>query len=340
MHEDVAEEESGTVDETVVHAMMDACTAGDLALVQTIVRDRGDLYARRQLDATGASPLMAAAAAGHIAVCRYLLQEGGAPWNAVDRFGQCAGNYATDREHWTVVNLLVDWATRAELILGRLERQRRDQCPTPTTTTRTTTVNNNSNASRTNSGIPVEHEPSTKPDYLRQRLQYTADGQSLLDADEDAVMMEWERPLMQAHASILMEAVAMGLPLPQPHDAPLVQSSLNSSHKKRVLNVGFGMGIIDAALQELSPAHHIIIEAHPDVYQRMLETGWDTKASSVRLCYGTWQTVMPQLIAEGVVVDAIFYDTVRFRHLVSNIFRTIILRCYRDAHTSRRCHSP
>jgi protein arginine N-methyltransferase 2 len=46
---------------------------------------------------------------------------------------------------------------------------------------------------------------------------------------------------MQAHASLL---------------------TCNQKHK-RVLNVGFGMGIIDTALQEYQPSLHIIIEAHP-----------------------------------------------------------------------------
>jgi type IV protein arginine methyltransferase len=136
-------------------------------------------------------------------------------------------------------------------------------------------------------GLPVEQQPSTKPDYLRQRLQYTEDGKALLDQDEDAVMMEWERPLMKAHAHIMME-----------------------NGQKRVLNVGFGMGIIDSALQELQPELHIIIEAHPDVYKRMLVDRWDQRPN-VRLCFGRWQEVIPVLIAEKVEVDSIFYDTVR-----------------------------
>jgi protein arginine N-methyltransferase 2 len=77
---------------------------------------------------------------------------------------------------------------------------------------------------------------------------------------------------------------------------------------KRVLNVGFGMGIIDTAFQKWNPALHIIIEAHPDVYQRMLDEKWDEKPN-VRICFGKWQDVLPKLIQEGVMVDGIFYDT-------------------------------
>ena len=164
----------------------------------------------------------------------------------------------------------MEHATRCELILDMMEQSRRD-ANQPLVATST----------------------ATKPDYLRQRLQYTADGQSLLDSDQDAVMMEWERPLMKAHADILME--------PEPGQ---------TISRRRVLNVGFGVGIIDTFLQEQhKPAHHIIIEVHPDVYKQMIATDWDSKPN-VCICFGKWQDVISQLIAEGVVVDAIFYDTV------------------------------
>jgi type IV protein arginine methyltransferase len=40
-----------------------------------------------------------------------------------------------------------------------------------------------------------------------------------------------------------------------------------------VLNVGFGMGIVDSAIQRRAPRTHTIIEAHPDVHRRMLDSG-------------------------------------------------------------------
>lgn len=252
-----------------VRQMIDACATGDLPTIQQLVQ-QDSLYVAQQDFETGLSPLMAAAKVGNVELCQQLL-EGGAPWNAIDRQGQCAGNYATDAEHWEVVNLLVDWGTRSELILGELQRSQRASASTTTETATTATS--------------VEQEPSTKPDYLQHKLQYNHDGTALLDQDQDAVMMEWERPLMQAHAQILMEA------------------------GNRVLNVGFGMGIIDGILQEqYSPTLHIIIEAHPDVYQKLLADKWDQKPN-VRICHGRWQDVMPQLIQQGVEVDAVFFDT-------------------------------
>jgi type IV protein arginine methyltransferase len=259
--------------------MIDACANGDMPFIQQMVGEN-PLYFSEQDMETGLSPLMAASKAGHLLLVQELLN-GGAPWNAIDRRGQCAGNYATDAEHWDVVNLLVEWGTRAELILGEIQRsqwQHQRQLAQPSTSISTT-------ASADNGLTSLYEQPSTKPDYLQHRLRYNPDGTALLDADDDAVMMEWERPIMKAHASVLLES---------PH--------------KRVLNVGFGMGIIDAALQELQPSHHYIIEAHPDVYRKLCMDGWDTKPG-VQVFFGRWQDVVPQMAQSGVQLDAIFFDT-------------------------------
>ena len=36
-----------------------------------------------------------------------------------------------------------------------------------------------------------------------------------------------------------------------------------------VLNVGFGLGLVDRAIQSNQPTSHTIIEAHPDVLQKV-----------------------------------------------------------------------
>lgn len=75
---------------------------------------RTQLLAAQQDPITGSSPLMLASQHGHLDICRALL-DAGAPWNAVDRHGKCAGDYATDMQHWDVVNLLVDAGTKSEV---------------------------------------------------------------------------------------------------------------------------------------------------------------------------------------------------------------------------------
>lgn len=39
-----------------------------------------------------------------------------------------------------------------------------------------------------------------------------------------------------------------------------------------VLNVGFGLGLVDMAIQSKNPRSHTIIEAHPDVLRKVSHT--------------------------------------------------------------------
>ena len=127
---------------------------------------------------------MAAAKAGHLQICNILL-EAGVPCNAIDRKGKCAGNYATEYEHWEIVNVLVDPGTISELRLGAVARK----------AMKGEKEVGDKRISKPEE-IPVEHEPCTKPDYLQRNVRYNQSKTVLLDEDDGAVMMEWERPLM------------------------------------------------------------------------------------------------------------------------------------------------
>ena len=276
-----------------VRKMIDACHTGDITTIQSFVTlDR--LYCCQQDFETGISPLMAASKAGHESLVKMLLEDGGAPWNALDRHNKCAGDYATDHEHWSIVNLLVEMGTRAELILGTIQKSQLHA--TTQATVSVITEPDRQKQVKRQQITPVEEESSTKADYLQHTLTYNNDQTALLDADKDAVMMEWERPIMKAHAQILLE------------DVSPPKETIN--RPRRVLNVGFGMGIIDGILQdEWNPTQHTIIEAHPDVYAKMCNDGWNTK-SNVRICFGRWQDILPVLRKEGnVEFDGIFFDT-------------------------------
>ena len=87
-------------------------------------------------------------------------------------------------------------------------------------------------------------------EYLAQPL--TASSAALVDADNNGVMMKWE-------TNIMKESV----------------EELQITPGKRVLNVGFGMGIFDGMVQEKlqGEGQHTIIEAHPDVIKSMRENG-------------------------------------------------------------------
>ena len=82
-------------------------------------------------------------------------------------------------------------------------------------------------------------------EYVNQKLTYTQDGR-LLDEDGLAVMMDWEKPIMDRAAEIVCR------------------------NGGRVLNVGFGMGLIDTAIEQYDIYEHWIIETHLDVYQKMI----------------------------------------------------------------------
>ncbi len=232
---------------------MEACRSGDLALVQSLVDAGADVTYSNPED--GVTPLMIAAEGGHVAMITALL-EAGAPWNAQDKEGYTAGEYATGSGNRESMPVLLDWAVTAELMLMAREAKEKER------------KNEKDTASET---------------YLGQKLRYV-DGK-LLDEDNEAVMMGWEAPLMVHHADIVC-AAANGC--------------------GDVLNVGFGLGIIDEEIQKRNPRSHTIIEAHPDVYARMLELGWDKKPN-VKILFGKWQDVVGQL--EDQSLDGIFWDT-------------------------------
>ncbi|KAI7867505.1 S-adenosyl-L-methionine-dependent methyltransferase [Spinellus fusiger] len=138
-------------------------------------------------------------------------------------------------------------------------------------------------------------------DYLHQKLHY--DNDKLLDENNDAVMMGWEGPLMVEHAKVMCPREGLS-----------------------VLNVGFGLGLIDTELQKYKPAHHYIIEAHPDVYAHMKSLGWDTRPG-VTILFGRWQDMVPTITHtfDGIFFDTYgeFYDDLRFFHdAVPNLLAT------------------
>lgn len=119
--------------------------------------------------------------------------------------------------------------------------------------------------------------------YLKSELRYRPG--ILLDESDNAVMMDWETEIMQRHAQTLIPKAGL-----------------------KVMNVGHGMGIVDTAIQTHEPAEHHIIEGHPQVHQRLREQGWYDKPNVI-IHEGRWQDILPKLVEQGVVLDAIYYDT-------------------------------
>ncbi|KAH3680454.1 hypothetical protein WICPIJ_008283 [Wickerhamomyces pijperi] len=140
----------------------------------------------------------------------------------------------------------------------------------------------------------LETPAGNQETYLSTKLTYTDD--ALLTSANDGVMMEWEREIMKAAADTLFKTR-------EEKDTP--QEDLEEFV---VLNIGFGMGIIDTLIQEKKPTKHYISEAHPDVLAKMKKDGWYEKQNVVIL-EGRWQETLPELLTKGVFFNGIYYDT-------------------------------
>lgn len=132
-------------------------------------------------------------------------------------------------------------------------------------------------------------------DYLRSHLAYS-DGK-LVDDAKNGVMMEWERGIMSASVDALLPDRASG---------------------RKVLNIGFGMGIIDEMFRDTKPAKHHIIEAHPEVLAYIngpdctFGKAWEAAApehGAYEVHAGKWQDIVPKLLLAGETYDAIYFDT-------------------------------
>lgn len=224
--------------------MCEAASRGDCEKVRELLESGVDAS---YFDDQGLTPLMHAARAGHAPIVKVLL-DWGAPWNALSPSNLSAGDFAMELGHQDAFDILLNAGIQAELVLGTIARMKNKD------------------------GRDVNG------DYLEDRVSFSED--KIVDSNSKAIMMAWEKPLMEAHA----KAICYG-----------------GGH---ILNVGFGMGLVDTAIQQYAPVSHTIIEAHPEVYERMLRSGWGEK-DNVKIIFGRWQDVISQLES----YDGIFFDT-------------------------------
>lgn len=126
--------------------------------------------------------------------------------------------------------------------------------------------------------------------YFKDSLTYTDDGRLLTSAGH-SVMMDWEDGIMKESAKVVCE------------------------NGGKVLNIGFGMGIIDTYIQNYSIKEHWIIEKHPDVLDYMRKNGWFEK-SNVHIIQDGWENVLYTL----PTFDGIYFDTWDDPH-----FKTVLI---------------
>ncbi|KAL6305052.1 S-adenosyl-L-methionine-dependent methyltransferase [Sparassis latifolia] len=234
-------------------------------------------------DDEGMSALHAAAYVENEDLVRFLIGEG-ALWNAVDNLHNTAGDIALSLNNGPCYTIIRDAGIRSELLLSLLSSR------SPST---------DSSLSHVLKATDATPAGSTDA-FLSSRLQFTKDthGQDICllkvnEQEEIGVMMGWERGIMQ-------ETVHK-----------LCSDHENLPRGLKVLNVGFGLGIIDCLFQALPvpPSIHVIIEPHPDVLQHMRELGWYNKPG-VTILEGKWQDFMEsdEVLTVGGF-DVVYTDT-------------------------------
>lgn len=242
-----------------------------------------------------------------------LLLQNGAIWNDVDKNDETPGCLALRLGLTELYDIMVDAGVRAEMLLSRLdgyqqladddEDEEDEEVKEEGSKPETAEVEVEAPADGRQDDRPLDGDktvPNLVPreqhtaepiqdntldndDYLQSSLRFQ-DGR-ILDSDNNGVMMGWETDIMKRTADLF---------------AP--QSDL------RILNIGHGMGIIDTFFQEKTPRAHHIIEAHPAVLARMKADKWHEKPN-VTIHEGRWQDVVPKIMEQGILFDAIYFDT-------------------------------
>lgn len=100
-----------------------------------------------------------------------------------------------------------------------------------------------------------------RTDYLKSQALYSGEA---LRIGDSYVMHEWERPLIRR----MVDDLAL-------------------TRQDKVLEVGYGMGISAAMIQQAQPALHTIVEPHPVVLEKA--RAWKAEHANVQLIAGYWQ---------------------------------------------------
>ena len=231
-----------------------------------------------------------------------LLLQNGAIWNDADNNNETPGCLALRLGLKELYDIMVDAGVRAEMLLSRLdeyeqlaedgesdseEEAETEQAKTEDEFDEANLQEVNGNTESLSAGPPstasITVNDLNNEDYLQSALRFQ-DGR-ILDDNNNGVMMAWETDIMRRTVDLLVPRSGL-----------------------RILNIGHGMGIIDTFFQETYPKAHHIIEAHSAVLERMKKDGWHEKPD-VTIHEGRWQDIVPKIIEQGILFDAIYFDT-------------------------------
>lgn len=127
---------------------------------------------------------------------------------------------------------------------------------------------------------------ASNEDFLASRLSFVKDEDGkdrCVDVDGGLVMAAWEIDIMQKTAAMLCK---------------------DQKPDFSVLNVGFGLGIVDEFFQSYKPGRHVIVEAHPDAIAYAKSKGWDQRPG-VELVFKKWEDA----ITDIGDFDVVYWDT-------------------------------
>ncbi|KAI5967978.1 RMT2 [Candida margitis] len=252
-----------------------------------------------------------------------ILFEYGAGWSFTDINNNTPGCILIERglDTLPIYSQIVDAGVRAELLLRKVGEYDMEVISDTedldhvafaqvskeaTDDTSTDDVTEAKPIGKETTGVTSTEEPDDEPDapshnqqsYLNTKLEYVND--ALITKDrKDGVMMSWESDIMQLGANTLFKG------------SYIVSDNSNSQEldsEINILNIGFGMGIIDTMIQAQHPTHHYICEAHPDVLRKLQTDGWYNKPN-VTILAGRWQDELPKLLSQGTFFNGIYYDT-------------------------------
>ncbi|GAA6017798.1 hypothetical protein JCM10207_000505 [Rhodosporidiobolus poonsookiae] len=291
--------------------LVDAVLDHDDALVRTLVeQEHVECWVQ---DQQGWTALHAAAYTGNVSHVQLLLRKGNAVWSIVDNLGCTAGDIAYSMNNSAAYDVLLQEGIRSEMLRAVMDAVADSDGGDDAADGDMDSHEGDDRASQS------KVEKSTASDnatFLASRLTFATDaaGQPIaLDAEGNGVMMGWEEGIMRETVSRMVGgaegpwADRKG----RARDDLVREEEAGDREPLRVVNVGFGLGIVDTFFSAYSPTQHLIIEPHPDVLAFARENGWMEK-EGVRFFEGTWKDYFRRLESgeeEYVAWDAIYFDT-------------------------------
>lgn len=285
---------------TPLHAAVAACEISPSSSPRNTATSNGHLNGAAEDRSSAAESDVEAAGQ----TMRLLLQNG-AIWNDVDNNNETPGCLALRLGLKELYDIMVDAGVRAEMLLNRLDEYEQLAGDEDDDGEREEEAEVEATGGQEASKIGAQQNNDTQKDVIEAAkqapLQSVNDGNinneiylhsplrfqdgRILDNSDNGVMMAWETDIMKRTVDLLVPASGL-----------------------KILNIGHGMGIIDSFFEEKTSSTHHIIEAHPSVLERMRKDGWYEKPTVV-IHEGRWQDIVPKIMAQDILFDAIYFDT-------------------------------